>query len=324
MSGDMYIKDRLSDRKSRRAISFPLVIAVVLVLIAAVLAIIFSRPKSGDAGDESASGKSELPSGTQTSRQDAAGAVGDDSGRDARSTGPANAAVVEQLRTAQRLVESSELQEARSILLKVLQATDNQVALGRARKILDKINIDLLTTPRRMPGKTEYIVESGDSLDRIARKYGVNIELIQESNDIKGALIHPGQRLRIPTGDFSILADKSDNTLTVFYNGEYFKNYRVGTGKHDKTPTGESKITDRIIHPTWWQPDGKAIPYGSPDNLLGTHWLALDIRGYGIHGTWEPETIGKHESEGCIRMHNEDVEELYTIIPIGTPVTIQE
>ena len=75
--------------------------------------------------------------------------------------------------------------------------------------------------------------------------------------------------------------------------------------------------------PTWWK-DGKAIPFGDTNNVLGTHWLALDVPGYGIHGTWQPETIGKQASAGCIRLVNAEIEELFTLVPVGTPVTITE
>jgi len=320
MPADLYIKDRLSERKPRSRFGLPVVLAVVLALLATVFAIIFGRPKKDSNPEQKAEGKQAVQEAPASIDAD----EGDGPTERVASGNVSNAEVVRLLREGEQLVQADELLPARKNLLQVLELTDNPVATTRARKVLDQINIDLLLTPRRMPGKTEYVVKAGDTIERIAREHGSNIELVQKSNEIKGALIHPGQRLRIPTGDFSIVADKSENTLTVTYNGEYFKTYRIGTGKHDKTPTGETKVTDRIMHPTWWQPDGKAIPYGSPDNLLGTHWLALDIRGYGIHGTWEPDTIGKHESEGCIRMHNRDIEELYTIIPIGTPVTIKD
>ena len=61
-----------------------------------------------------------------------------------------------------------------------------------------------------------------------------------------------------------------------------------------------------------------------PENLLGTHWLALNVRGYGIHGTWEPDTIGHQLSAGCVRMLNENVEELFTLVTLGTPVEIRD
>jgi len=73
------------------------------------------------------------------------------------------------------------------------------------------------------------------------------------------------------------------------------------------------------------------IPYGDKENVLGTRWISLTatgqtpkVRGYGIHGTWEPDTVGKQASAGCVRLLNPDVEELFLIVPMGTPVTIVE
>jgi len=64
------------------------------------------------------------------------------------------------------------------------------------------------------------------------------------------------------------------------------------------------------------------VPAGSPDNILGVAWLGFDLPGYGIHGTTEPQNLGKQVTQGCVRMANTDVEELYTIVPVGTEVQI--
>ncbi|MCX5714227.1 MAG: L,D-transpeptidase [Candidatus Omnitrophica bacterium] len=61
---------------------------------------------------------------------------------------------------------------------------------------------------------------------------------------------------------------------------------------------------------------------GSADNLLGTRWLGIDLPGYGIHGTVDPSSLGKQVTQGCVRMANSDAEELYSIVPTGTEVTI--
>jgi hypothetical protein len=90
-----------------------------------------------------------------------------------------------------------------------------------------------------------------------------------------------------------------------------------------RTPTGTDTIADRLIGPTWyWQ--GYAVPSDDPEYPLGSRWLGLSRRGYGIHGTNEPESIGKQESPGCIRMHNADVEEVFDVVSVGTPVTMIE
>jgi lipoprotein-anchoring transpeptidase ErfK/SrfK len=64
------------------------------------------------------------------------------------------------------------------------------------------------------------------------------------------------------------------------------------------------------------------IPAGNPQNILGSRWLGLDKEGYGIHGTTEPQSLGKQATAGCVRMQNSEVEQLYSIVPKGTEVTI--
>ena len=64
------------------------------------------------------------------------------------------------------------------------------------------------------------------------------------------------------------------------------------------------------------------MPPESPENVLGTRWMGFDIPGYGIHGTVEPKAIGQQVTAGCVRMLNEQVEELYSILPVGTEVVI--
>ena len=116
----------------------------------------------------------------------------------------------------------------------------------------------------------------------------------------------------------------------LFLNGKFFKRYAVGTGQYGKTPVGDFIISDKIINPPWWRPDGKLIPFGDTNNVLGTRWMALSTpdgtgpRGYGIHGTWQPDTIGKQASAGCIRLLNSEVEELFMLVPVGTPVNITD
>ncbi len=111
----------------------------------------------------------------------------------------------------------------------------------------------------------------------------------------------------------------------------FFKRYKVGTGKHGTTPAGIFVINDKIPEPPWWRPDGQVVPFGDKENVLGTRWLSLKpvegtdpVRGYGIHGTWAPETIGKQASAGCVRLLNEDVEQLYVLLPLGARVVIEE
>ena len=69
------------------------------------------------------------------------------------------------------------------------------------------------------------------------------------------------------------------------------------------------------------------IPYGNPENILGTRWMGFKnspgLTGFGIHGTTRPESIGREESSGCIRMGRSDVEELFGWTPYRTEVIVK-
>ena len=119
----------------------------------------------------------------------------------------------------------------------------------------------------------------------------------------------------------NLFVDKSENILILKKDGEILKKYRVSTGLNNSTPVGIFKITHKLENPTWYW-HGEVIPPTSPKNQLGTRWLGITAKGYGIHGTTEPEKLGQQVSAGCIRMKNEEVEELFRLVPSGTSVTI--
>jgi len=242
----------------------------------------------------------------------------------APSSVPAAATTQPQLLDAVAAKNAGNFLEARKIALEVWKTSTSDEVKKNAETILNEVNVELVLSPRMMDEKVEYTVVSGDSLEKIAKKFNTTIELIRKSNNIQGSLIRAGDRLRIFQGKFNVTVSKSDNDLVLSMNDEFFKRYRVGTGEFNKTPVGDFLINDRIAQPTWWRPDGKSIPYGDPENLLGTHWLSINVKGYGLHGTWEPDTIGKQASAGCVRMLNDDIEQLYSLLTIGTPVSIRD
>lgn len=219
---------------------------------------------------------------------------------------------------------AGDLLAARASALAVWNGTQDPGLKAEAEAILNVVGLELIMTPRPMPEKIDYTVQPGDSLEKIAKKYGTTVELLRLGNNIKGSVIRVGDRMRVFTGKFSVSVSKSANDLVLWMNGEFLKRYRVGTGEYNKTPVGDFVINDRIAQPTWWRPDGKAIPFGDKENLLGTHWLSINVKGYGLHGTWEPETIGHQLSAGCVRMYNEEIEQLFNLLPLGTPVSIRD
>jgi len=227
----------------------------------------------------------------------------------------------EKLPAAINLQREGKLTEARAALQEMAVTTN---APEQAFVALGEIDLQILFSAASAPEKVDYTIVAGDSLGKLANKFGTTVELIRKANNITGDKIRVGDRLRIYQGKFSVEVSKTANTLTVTDAGKFFKRYRVGTGQYAKTPVGEFKITSRIENPPWYRSDGKTIPFGDPENILGTHWLGINVAGYGIHGTWDTNSIGKQASAGCVRLLNGDVAELYTILPIGTPVTIHD
>jgi len=234
---------------------------------------------------------------------------------------------------ASQLASDERLPESRAKYLVALKSTDDKSIQQQVEQKLAAVNIKMLLSPREMPEKENYLVKNGNSLDRIARKYGTTVELIQKSNMLRNPnRINVGDRLRVFTGKFTMTCSKSRHDLVIFMNGDFFKRYMVGTGRFGKTPVGTFVIREKIKEPPWWRPDGSVVPFGNKDeNILGTRWFSLratgeteDVRGYGIHGTWSPESVGTASSAGCLRMKNDEVEELFVYIPVGTPVTIVE
>ncbi|GJQ60301.1 MAG: L,D-transpeptidase [Candidatus Scalindua sp. AMX11] len=194
------------------------------------------------------------------------------------------------------------------------------------KKQLDMLNEELIFSQLPSPDSFIYTVKAGDSLVKIASKFNTSHKLIMRINHKGRSLIRVGERLKILKGEISLLVDKSDFTLTVLLDGHYIKQFPVGIGKYNKTPEEVFYIKDKLKNPVWYSPEG-VFPFGHPKNLLGTRWMGFvekeGLYGYGIHGTADPDSIGKAMSNGCIRLKNEDVEELFDFVETKTKVVIQ-
>jgi hypothetical protein len=119
----------------------------------------------------------------------------------------------------------------------------------------------------------------------------------------------------------TIVVSLEDRKLALLEDGQVKKVYIVAVGKPSTpSPTGTFVIERRVMNPTYSH-NGKIIPPG-PGNPVGTRWMGLSLRGYGIHGTNEPRSIGKPASHGCIRLARPDLEELYAQVSVGDTVVL--
>jgi len=171
----------------------------------------------------------------------------------------------------------------------------------------------------------QHVVRAGEYLYRIAQIYQSSVAFLEILNQTDTHL-YPGQVLRIgrvnaPSSPVTLSISLSECHLTVFWGGEPLRTYPVAVGRGQSTKPGAYFITRKIPNPAlYWE--GEYIYPLAPINGLGTWWLELSNPQYGIHGTNRPWEIGKRISHGCIRMFNEDIEQLQRLLPIGTTVII--
>jgi L,D-transpeptidase ErfK/SrfK len=119
-----------------------------------------------------------------------------------------------------------------------------------------------------------------------------------------------------------LLVSIPDHQLALIEDGQVKEIYPVAVGKQSTpSPTGSFHIVVRVVDPTYYH-EGKVIAPG-PGNPLGDRWMGLDRKGYGIHGTNAPQSIGKSASHGCIRMAKRDLEELFSLVKVGDEVEIR-
>jgi len=167
-----------------------------------------------------------------------------------------------------------------------------------------------------------YTVKANDQFAVFAKRYNVPWQYLAKLNHVDPKKIHPGQQLKVIKGPFSAIIELNGFLLTVHAYGYYVRSYQIGIGKDGATPLGKFAILKKVEKPQYTDPNGQVIEGGSPSNPLGDRWLDLG-KSYGIHGTIDPNSIGKAESRGCIRLRNQDVEEVYDMLAVGSEVTIR-
>ncbi|UCH75537.1 MAG: L,D-transpeptidase family protein [Rhodospirillales bacterium] len=190
-------------------------------------------------------------------------------------------------------------------------------------------------------GRLEYhTVQSDENLLLIARRHDLGyIEIVAANPGIDPWLPPPGRTVILPKAHILPHAPRTGMVinlpeLRLYYFGDgagTVITHPIGVGRKGReTPIGTTQIVRKREAPTWIPPASIraerpelpiSVPPG-PDNPLGAYALDLGWQSYVVHGTNRPFGIGRRVSGGCIRLYPEDIEHLFAIVSVGTPVTV--
>ncbi|NJO55820.1 MAG: L,D-transpeptidase family protein [Rhodospirillales bacterium] len=237
-----------------------------------------------------------------------------------------------------RLIEEGKLLEGRAMLSRLLTA---HPPLSRAdeqqvRDVVASVNDDLVFSPKITPGDPlveRYVVQSGDLLARIAPRYKVTYQLLEQINATPARNLQAGKPIKLVKGPFFAVVSKSQFRMDIYLTGPdglpvYIRSFPVGLGENDYTPTGTWLIKkgSKTVNPDWRNPNtGEYFAANDPKNPIGEYWLALEglegdalgKQGFGIHGTIDPDSIGRQMSLGCIRLNPPDIEQVFKLLMDG-------
>ena len=169
------------------------------------------------------------------------------------------------------------------------------------------------------PFTLRYTVQPGDSLAKIIKNLGLQVDwrFLQRINGLKRPEhIRVGQKLKIITGPFHAEIDRDNHRLDLYLgdgmNRVFVRDFLVGLGEYDCTPSGLFRVrrNSKLVNPPWTNPRSrKHFSANDPLNPIGEYWMGLEgiqdhntqEAGFGMHGTIDPDSIGRNESMGCVR-----------------------
>jgi lipoprotein-anchoring transpeptidase ErfK/SrfK len=192
-----------------------------------------------------------------------------------------------------------------------LAAAARIATLKREQEQLEKT---FVSTPQSAIGNQQSALSQISNLAS-AEKNEKNAPLITKASGPDGSSASPARQRQI-------VISIADRQLAVLDNGQVLKTYPIAVGmRHTPSPDGDFVIINHAKDPTYRHGNKEIAP--GKDNPLGSRWMGLSLKGYGIHGTNVQSSIGKAASHGCFRMRKQDVEELYTLVQVGDTVTVR-
>ena len=302
-----------------------------------------AKPAERHASDSTESGDTNPPpQASETSAPNQSGTTSSDT-----TTLANRAAAVPSIQVSTASLADAKAKADSGDLLAARQMANDALASGRlseseadaARHLLIDLNKTIVFSNRKFPDDPwggVYKVESGERMSTIAAKHSITWELISRVNGVEPRKMRQGQSLKVFKGPFHAVVTKHLFRMDIYQGNPggqgslFVTSFPVGLGKDNSTPTGLwlCKAGNKIRHPTYYPPSstgGAVLGPNDPKNPLAGYWIAIEGQdgqavgkeSYGIHGTIDPDSIGKQESMGCIRLRAEDISWVFDLLVDG-------
>ena len=234
-----------------------------------------------------------------------------------------------------QLIAEGDLVGGRTALSRLLFAPDLKLADGDAmavRNRLNDINAELFWSPDVTEGDpiTRLYKNEGLLMGSIGPKFRVPYQLLEIINGIPANRLQADHVLKVVQGPLHARVIKHQFIMDLYALDPqglpvYICSFPVGLGENDKTPPGNWQVTkgSKVDNPSWRDDEtGEFFTSDDPKNPIGDFWIAIhgldesnkNKRGFGIHGTIEPESIGQEASRGCIRLKDADIKLVFSML----------
>ncbi len=243
------------------------------------------------------------------------------------------------VRDGMQMIADGKLVAGRAALSELLFARPAVLSAADAdtiRSTLASVNQQLVFSADAVandPLAEYYTVRPGDTLSKIAPHYKVPYQFVELINNVDARRLRADQKIKLIKGPFHARVSKRDYRMDLFLNNTnglpvYVMSVPVGLGEGDSTPVGLWRIKQgsKVVNPDWRNPrTGEYFAADDPKNPIGEYWLALEgmdeatagVKGYGIHGTIDADSIGDQQSMGCVRLRDDDIKLMFKMLTDG-------
>ncbi|MFL6584262.1 MAG: LysM peptidoglycan-binding domain-containing protein [Chthoniobacterales bacterium] len=231
---------------------------------------------------------------------------------------PADVSLPE-FQAAARLRQDGKLSECRDALVLFLQKYPSGQHSEEAKDLLGDLNMQILLSDYPSPEKQEYIVRSGDVINRVAQKTKTTPELIMKINQLDSTMLRIGERLWIAHPEFALFIQRKPQVVILLNHGAFFKQYHI---RAVKLPAKQPpRLNTKVAEVLAWRA-GKRVGLGSREYREAIHWIRFAQAGYTLFV--EPPTNDAPPAGSGLGLAAKDLDELSSLVNTKTAVTITD